>query len=368
MLIDDICKIPELWYDEIAKMQKMKTPIVLVGAGNTREFNLEYFRELGIFPVAFCDNSPNKIGGKVDDLDILSFNEVKEKYPDVYFYVTTQLYYRELCEQILTAGYKMEQISAFDIIFQLQWEKECISYYRKHAQELENVYQGLADERSKQVLYNRLLFLRTRKRKYALEVREQNQYFSKELIDFSKIDYFVDLGMYIGDTVLQFVQATNGQYKMIYGFEPDNAIYRIAQNNLKALQNISLVKKGVSDCDGRIRVVQALGVMQTIENGVFGEEGEENSFDVCSLDNYFGKHNMSNGILKLDIEGAEISALHGAMEWIKRNKPIIAVCVYHKQEDILEIPKFCRQIVPEYKTYLRHYSDNQTETVCYLIP
>ena len=210
--------------------------------------------------------------------------------------------------------------------------------------------------------------MRTRERKYALEVREQNQYFSKELIDFSKIDYFVDLGMYIGDTVLQFVQATNGQYKMIYGFEPDNAIYRIAQNNLKALQNISLVKKGVSDCDGRIRVVQALGVMQTIENGVFGEEGEENSFDVCSLDNYFGKQNMPNGILKLDIEGAEMSALYGAIEWIKRNKPVIAICVYHKQEDILEIPKFCRQIVPEYKIYLRHYSDNQTETVCYLIP
>ena len=49
MLINDICKEPELWCDEIIKMQEMKNPIILFGAGNTREFNLEYFHELNIF-------------------------------------------------------------------------------------------------------------------------------------------------------------------------------------------------------------------------------------------------------------------------------------------------------------------------------
>lgn len=43
---------PELWRDEIVKMQTMKKPIVLFGAGNTREFNLEYFRAL-----RFCRQS-----------------------------------------------------------------------------------------------------------------------------------------------------------------------------------------------------------------------------------------------------------------------------------------------------------------------
>lgn len=72
-------------------------------------------------------------------------------------------------------------------------------------------------------------------------------------------------------------------------------------------------------------------------------------------------------MLKLDIEGAEMSALRGGENWIIKNKPIIAICVYHKQEDILEIPAYCKKLVPEYKMYLRHYSDNQTETVCYLV-
>jgi len=368
MLIQDICKHPESWRDEIVKMQKMTAPIILFGAGNTREFNLQYFRSFGIYPVAFCDNSPGKIGGKVNDLDILSFDEVKEKYPDAYFYITTQMYYCELCEQIIGGGYSSEQIAVYDIIFQLQWEKRCMDYYSEHAEEVEAIYERLGDERSKQVLRNRLLFLRTRERKYALEVREHNQYFSEELIDFSKVESFVDLGMYTGDTVLQFADVTKGCYKMVYGFEPDDAIYRTAQENLRSLSNITLIKKGVSDCDGRVRVAQALGVMQTIESGVFGEEGEENSFEICKLDTYFKNQNIPNAMLKLDIEGAEMSALRGAAEWIKRNKPIIAICVYHKQEDILEIPAFCKQLVPEYRMYMRHYSDNQTESVCYLIP
>lgn len=368
MLVEDVCMMPELWREEISKMQTMKTPVVLFGAGNTREFNLEYFRSLGIEPVAFCDNSPNKVGGKVGDLDILAFSKVKELYPEAYFYITTQLYYRELFVQILEAGYGAEQISKFDIIFQLQWEKECMEYYKNHMQEIEKLYENLADERSKQVLRNRLLFLRTRERKYMLDVREKNQYFSEELIDFSKVKCFVDLGMYTGDTVLQFVEATKGKYQRIYGFEPDDEIYEIAKSNLKEIENIAFVKKATSDYDGRVQVAQALGMMQTIEGGVFGEEAENtNSFEVCKLDTFFREEQTPNAMLKMDIEGAELATLCGGSEWIKRNRPVMAVCVYHKQEDVLKIPDCCKSLVPEYKLYLRHYSDNHTETVCYLV-
>lgn len=368
MLAEEICREPELWQDEIVKMQTMKNPVVLFGAGNTREFNLEYFYGLGIAPSAFCDNAVHKIGGKVGELDILSFEQVRERYPDAYFYITTQLSYCELCKQILDGGYAPEQISEYDIIFQLPWEKNCINYYMEHGQELEELYESLSDECSRQILRNRLLFLRTRKRKYLTEVRERNQYFSKELIDFEKIDCFVDLGMYTGDTIVQFLEVTKGKYKKIYGFEPDEQIYQTARENLKEFPDITLVKKGTSDFDGQVQVTQALGVMQSIESGVFdAKKATDNSFEVCKLDTFFGNQEMSGGMLKLDIEGAEMAALRGGAEWIRKNRPVIAVCVYHKQEDIFELPAFCKGLVPEYKIYFRHYSDNQTETVCYLV-
>jgi hypothetical protein len=73
-------------------------------------------------------------------------------------------------------------------------------------------------------------------------------------------------------------------------------------------------------------------------------------------------------MIKMVIEGAELATLKGAKERILSDRPVLAVCVYHKQEDIFKIPHFCKELIPEYEIYLRHYSDNQTETVCYMIP
>lgn len=69
--------------------------------------------------------------------------------------------------------------------------------------------------------------------------------------------------------------------------------------------------------------------------------------------------------IKMDIEGAEKESILGAKEIIKKYKPKLAICVYHKLEDIYMIPKMIKELVPEYKLYLRHHSLGMWETVCY---
>lgn len=369
MLLSEIYGMQEEYLEEIEKMRNMKSPLILFGAGDTREFNLNYFRDLGIMPAAFCDNSIEKIGKMVGDIRILSFDEVKEKYPNAYFYITSQLYFCEIRNQLLSGGCKEEQISEYDIIFQLQWEKTALEYYKQHENEMELLYKELADEASKRVLWNRLAFLRTRRRSYMFEVRGEEQYFDETLINLPEIGCFVDLGLYTGDTVLKFLELSGGNYRSIYGFEPDEDLYKIAEDSLKAYHGVTLVPKAVSDCDGEIAVEKSLGVMQTTETGVYSStEKPQKTFSVCRLDTYFQSVSEQIGMIKMDIEGAELSALHGAKRRIAEDKPCLAICVYHKAEDIIEIPAFCKSLVSSYQIYLRHYSDNQTETVCYLIP
>lgn len=69
--------------------------------------------------------------------------------------------------------------------------------------------------------------------------------------------------------------------------------------------------------------------------------------------------------IKMDIEGAELEALEGAKNTIVKSKPKLAICLYHKPDDLWKIPLYLKKLVPEYKFYIRHHSKVRWETVLY---
>ena len=70
----------------------------------------------------------------------------------------------------------------------------------------------------------------------------------------------------------------------------------------------------------------------------------------------------------MDIEGAELEALSGAERIIKNYAPIIAVSIYHKRNDIWDIPKLLLRINPSYRFAFGHYSACLMDTVLYALP
>ena len=69
----------------------------------------------------------------------------------------------------------------------------------------------------------------------------------------------------------------------------------------------------------------------------------------------------------MDIEGAELEALRGAAKTIRRCKPKLAICVYHRREDLITIPQFIKSISSGYKLYLRGHLYCPSEVVLYAI-
>lgn len=72
--------------------------------------------------------------------------------------------------------------------------------------------------------------------------------------------------------------------------------------------------------------------------------------------------------VKMDIEGAEAIALKGAKNHILNDHPKLAICCYHKPEDLWKIPEQVMAIRNDYRLYLRHYTDGLHESVMYFIP
>lgn len=71
--------------------------------------------------------------------------------------------------------------------------------------------------------------------------------------------------------------------------------------------------------------------------------------------------------VKMDIEGSELEALKGMSRTICACKPKLAICMYHKPEDMWEIPMYLKKLVPEYRLFVRHYSNSDLETVLYAV-
>ena len=69
--------------------------------------------------------------------------------------------------------------------------------------------------------------------------------------------------------------------------------------------------------------------------------------------------------IKLDIEAAEMSALRGAERTLRRFRPRLAISVYHKEEDLIDIPQFIAALDLGYRLYLDHFTIHAEETILF---
>lgn len=193
---------------------------------------------------------------------------------------------------------------------------------------------------------------------------------------FPKGTAFVDGGCYHGETSILFSKWVHGDYSKIYAFEPDKANLEIAKEAMEiaGVKRAELIPAAMSDRVSEMTFVSGLGgESRVIKNSQDSklirisdikalEQAPSDRVQGVSLDEVVKER---VGFIKLDIEGAEMDALSGAKNIIRNDRPLMAVCVYHRSGDVLEIMNFLHQIVPEYRFWLRHYSCMNWETVLY---
>ncbi|MHB8129588.1 MAG: FkbM family methyltransferase [Mobilitalea sp.] len=196
-------------------------------------------------------------------------------------------------------------------------------------------------------------------RVFELEILFEAQYFDEEIIKPEDNEIFIDGGSYNLDTTILFQRWCNNKYEKIYAFEPDLDNYNNCKRILeeKHLDKVELYQAGLWSENTQLHFDAKGTSASTLDDqGVI-------IVPVVSIDEILQGKRVS--FIKMDIEGAELKALEGARETILKYRPKLAICLYHKTEDIIEIPLYLRSLISDYKIYIRHYSTGEIETVLY---
>ena len=230
--------------------------------------------------------------------------------------------------------------------------------YHQNKSRYDNVRHKLADALSAET-FDKIINFRLTNRLAALEgftCRTNEQYFDLPFVkDYAR--HFVDCGGFDGATSLEFARRFP-DYKSIQVFEPDiSQCQRVAQT-LSSLPGVRVYPFGVSDQSETLRFSRSGSASKICDSG-------DVTIEVVTLDGLL-KGDVS--CLKMDVEGYELPALAGAQNIIKTQKPLLAICCYHKPDDLWTIPQRVLSYNPDYKIYLRHYSEGLLETVFYFVP
>ena len=136
----------------------------------------------------------------------------------------------------------------------------------------------------------------------------------------SRNNTFIDVGAHIGTTSLPYSRL----YKHVLGFEPNSQSYDLFLKNIEenSVTNITPFNKGVFNKTMNCKVVR-----HGENSGCYYikecDQNETDSIEVIRLDDM---HIMEQvDFLKIDTEGSELQVLEGAVELIKKNRPLIQV-------------------------------------------
>ncbi len=190
----------------------------------------------------------------------------------------------------------------------------------------------------------------------------RRQYFDPEFMKSGEKEIFIDCGCYDGTDVDKFAAWCGGDYERILAFEPDMQCYeKIRQRLAGRYHDTQVINGAVGEQRGEVRFKTGIKPGTSHIDPVQGEH----TIQMYSIDEVLDGERAT--FIKMDIEGSELSALRGGGGTILKYRPKLAICVYHRPEDMWKIPEYVLSLHEDYRLYFRHYNYSASETVMYAL-
>lgn len=225
--------------------------------------------------------------------------------------------------------------------------------------EYEAIFERFADDESKETfaaivnmrLHRDIDFMS------AYSDRQHEQYFEPFLGLAAVGESFADVGSFDGATSRTFALRFPG-YRHIHSLEPSPALASDVRRNLSSLRDVTVHEVGAGSQDGVLGFSPGGSASRIVEGG-------PDQVHIRRLD---GLLEPAPTFIKMDIEGHEVPAIWGAAALIAQHRPVLAICCYHRIDDLRMIVRTVDDICGSYDLYLRHYTEGLTESVYFFIP
>jgi FkbM family methyltransferase len=185
-------------------------------------------------------------------------------------------------------------------------------------------------------------------------------------------DYVIDGGGCWGDTALYFAHAV-GERGKVYTFEFTTENLAIFQRNMSLnssiAKRIELIENALWDVSGKVINYSANGPGTSLVGDHNNDTQDSAHVTTLSIDDLVKEKKLPRvDFIKMDIEGAELSALKGAEESIRAFRPKLAIAIYHRQDDFFTIPDYLNNLNLGYEFFLDHFTIYSEETVLFASP
>lgn len=233
------------------------------------------------------------------------------------------------------------------------------AFAQKKWNKYKKLYNKLGDDKSKKTF---VYFLKSKMYGENCDfkkIKAKNHFLNEKQVPKNKYKIFCDCGAYDGDTIESFRKAVKNNFKKIYAWEPDKKNLKILRKKIKKLRTkkIEVLDQCAFDRKGYLSF-DSLGSPTSFVKKTGLEKVRCNKIDNCCPD---------SEIIKMDVEGCEIKALSGATNTIRKNRPLLAIAIYHRRDDILSLSNKILKIHRDYKFYLRAYRDVADDVILYAI-
>jgi len=188
-------------------------------------------------------------------------------------------------------------------------------------------------------------------------------FLDKNILNSIKNKAIIDGGAFIGDSALLFLKYSPSK---IFCFEPTNLNFNLLNKTIKinSLGQVLIpVKIGISNVNCKSKIYgEGPGATLLTDKFKCSED-----IELTTIDKFVSESNINPGLIKLDIEGNELEAIEGAIETIKKFKPILLISVYHHAKDFFEIKPLIENLNIGYKFMVRKIEPFHTTVETILI-